>query len=150
MRCRVSWQSRSRTRATHLEVPGAGCRASRGEVLFDAAKPEDLDAPLQVGERRIGGNRRLECRQRVGVAVDREESLTASNERRHVIALILEGAVEMRQRLPCVLSGQLEIPERGVSGIETGHHLKRESQLALRTFQIAGLEEDPSPVLSDR
>ena len=43
-----------------------------------------------------------------------------------------------------------EIPERGVSGIERGHHLQRERQLALRAFQIAGLEEDPSPVLSDR
>ena len=64
--------------------------------------------------------------------------------------LILEGAIEMGQRLPCVLPGQFEIPERGISGIERGHHLQRERQLALRASQIAGLKEDPCPVLSDR
>ncbi len=52
-------------------VAGRGRRPRRLDDLLDVAEAQHVDAPLQTAERRIGRERRLEGRQRLGVALQR-------------------------------------------------------------------------------
>ena len=110
---------------------------------------QHLDAPPDVGQRRIDGERRLERGDRVGVAVEREQRLAAAEQRRHVSRLLadLQRPVEMRQRRLRVLPRQLDVAEGRLRRIEGRRRLQRRGELALGRLQIAGLQERPAAPL---
>jgi hypothetical protein len=66
--------------------------------LFGAAKPHDLDSASEVGQRRIGGHRRLERGERLTGSLEREERLAAADQRAHVVLASLQRPVESWQR----------------------------------------------------
>ncbi len=62
-------------------MPGP-CRLSRGgETSFDVPEPQHLEAPAEVDERRVRGERQLECRDRLRFPIQREQRLPFSDER---------------------------------------------------------------------
>ena len=74
----------------------------------------------EVGQRRIGGQRRLERRSASASRLSASSACPRPSERRHVVVLRveLERAVEVRQRRLGVLARQLEVAERGLRRIE--------------------------------
>ena len=61
-------------------LPGP-CRLSRGgETSFGVPEPQHLDAPAEIDERRVHGERRLECRDRLRFPIQREQRLPFSDE----------------------------------------------------------------------
>src|SRR5437870_1489614 len=94
---RYSAGSRASAYLDRLVGPaGPGRVACARNSLLDVAELEHLDPLGKVGQRRIGGKRGAERRQRIALAVEREQRLTAAEERRHVgmIASELERAIE--------------------------------------------------------
>ena len=86
--------------------------------MFELSKPEDLDPTLQVGQRRIGGDSGFKRVQRVRLAIEREERFAASDERGHIVVLLLDRAIEMRERSPGIFSRQRDVAQRGFGRVE--------------------------------
>ena len=85
--------------------PSGGDRGSRSlDDVLQAAKPQDVDAARQVGQRRIHRERGFERRERVGLALQREQRLAAADQRRHVSRRHLEHRVKIGDRRVVVLS----------------------------------------------
>ena len=82
-------RDRARVRAHRLVELAVARRLARGgQVLLDAAEPQHFDAPRDVGQRRIGGQRGLERDERVGSRGSSASSAwPPSDERRHVAAV---------------------------------------------------------------
>ncbi len=140
-------RDRRRVRLRRLVEPAGSRRVARAcKPLLDCPEPQHFDAPRQIGQRRIDGERRLERGERVALAIQREQRLAAADQRRHIVVLRaeLERAVEMRQRRLRVLARQLDVAERGFGRIERRLCLQRRRELALGVPEIAGLQERPA------
>jgi len=132
----------------HRLVEAAGPRrlARAADALLDVTELEHLDPLGEIGQRRIGGQRRGERGQRVALAVQGQQRLAAPEQRRHVgvIGGELERAIEMRQRRPGVLARQLDVAERRLRRIKLRRRLQRDRELAFRRLQIAALQKRPA------
>ena len=69
-----------------LGAPAGGRGRPRlGNDVLQIAEAQDFDAPREIGQRAVHGQRGFERRQRLVVASEREQRLPASDERRHVL-----------------------------------------------------------------
>src|SRR5262249_2512525 len=99
-----------------IELALPGHLAGTGDALLDAPELQDLDAAADVAERGIGGERRFESRERLVLAVQRDQRLRPPEQRRHVLPLRLERAIEVRQRGFRIFLRQLQVSERRFGG----------------------------------
>ena len=150
--CRASSRSPPRTPASPRRAGRPARRLARARhVLLDAAEPQHLDAARRSRQRRIGGERRFERRERVGVAVERRAApgrgrrAPSTSARRWQ----LERAIEVRQRRLRILPRQLDVPERGLGRIEAGAAFSAAANSRSAFLQIAGLQERPAARLAD-
>src|SRR5262249_16276532 len=114
-----------------LEVAGARRLSGPRDLLLADAEGQHVDAPPHLGLIRIAGEHRLQGRQGVAVAVHREQRLTAADERRELLWLLLEHAIEVRQRGFRFLARQLQVAERGFGGVERRRVPERGGELVL-------------------
>ena len=134
-----------RDRVIHAPGPRRLSRAI--QVVLLAAEPQHLDAPRQIRQRRIDGQRRLECRQRVGLPVQRQQRLPASDQRRQILRLPLERPIEVRQRRLHVLARDLQPAQGRRCRIECRRRLQRRVELPFRALQLAGLKQAPAEIM---
>src|SRR2546427_656896 len=133
-----SFSSAARSRTASSRFSTAALGSSARQSLYG------LDAPADVGERRVDGQRGLERDARVALAVERQQRLTAAEQRRQVVTLDLERAVEMRERRFGILLRQLDVPERRLRRIERRRSGQGVAKLALSGLEIARLQVRPS------
>ena len=99
-----------------IEPAGAGGGSGIGEPLLGQAELQNLDAPRDLRQRRVGGACGLEGGERFSLAVEREIGFAASDERRRVRRLTFEGAIEMRQRGLLIPARELDVAEADLGG----------------------------------
>ena len=77
-----------------VEPARGGGSPRRLDYLLDVAEAEHFDAALNIGQRWIDFERRLERGKRFGVAFDREERLALADKGRHVRGRCRQGGIE--------------------------------------------------------
>ena len=130
-----------------------GAAGTRGltrprDDLLRAAEPHHLDAARDLGQRRIGGDGRLERGHGLVLPVEGEQCLPAADQRRDISRVSLQRAIEPRQRRSGILARKLEIAERRFRRIKGGRRLQRGRKLPLRIIQIARLQESPAAIFA--
>ena len=133
-----------------VETAGARRLPGARDLLLADAERQHVDAPPHLRLARIDGEHGLERRQRLAVPVHRQQRLTAADQRRQILLLLLDDAIEVRQRGLRLLARELQVAERGLSRIERGRVSERGIELVLRRLQVPVLQKRPAARLVDR
>ncbi len=130
-------------------VAPAGARGlpGRRHVLLHDAEFQDVDPPLQIDQRAIGGKRRLEGVDRLCVPSERQQRLAPAGQRRGVVGLARECPIEMDERRTRLLAGELDVAAGGFRRIEVRSSFQRLGNLAVGVPKIARLQEEPGALL---
>ena len=128
--------------AIRLRGPSGG-----RHILLLGTRAQHFDPPRDRLQLRIRLDGRLEGRQRLGFARERQQRLAAADERRHVAGIRLQHAIEARGRRLEVLSRKIEIAHRRVARIELRRPLEDRLKSGLGAPEIAGLEPAPRGIV---
>ncbi len=125
---------------------GGRGRPRLGNHVLEIAEAQDLDAPREIGERAVHGERGFERRQRLVVASEGEQRLAASDQRGHVLRRRAEGGVERAHGAVVLLARQRHVAGAGLRRIERGRPLQRRRKLPIGAAEIAVLQESPAGI----
>ena len=120
--------------------------ARRLDHLLDVTETKHLDPALDIRQRRLDLEGRLERGQCVGVALDGKQCLALADQSRHVGGRRRQGGFERRDGAVVLAPRQGDVGFAGLRRVEPGTLLQRRGEFAARVAEIVVLQIPPSAI----